>query len=332
MKRRLIIFSCYDGISCCQIALHRAGIHDYVIYTSEIDPVARKITMKRWPNTIELGDIRFIDPNDWRLRNVDIIFGGSPCQSMSAAGPKGGITTTDGRRIDTLYQYEMIKAEAIVEGKLDQVFNSSALYWEFVRLYRGIKKYNPNVLFLLENVANKKWENLINMSMGIKAKTINSSLVSAQNRERNYWTNIPLTPIDDRKIYLNHVIPDAIAGSGTRGVHKKVANWRSLPSGQRYDLVTTVRKDRKANCITTRRGNTAFYRNKKGKDIKITVEQAEALQNLPIGYTDVEGVSMTKRWFAIGNGWTVNILTHFFENIYSALEMKEEHNTFSKKM
>lgn len=323
MRKPLKILSLYDGISCIQIALYRAGITNYIIYVAEINPWSIKVTQRIFPKTVQLGDITNLNPYDFR--DFDLIVGGSPCQSMSRMGKGKGITTKTGVIISTLRQYNQLKAEWLKTGKpYEEFFNTSALYWEFVRILRGVQKYNPDVLYLLENVSNKLWESLITMSIGVAPININSSLVSAQNRDRNYWTNIPCSPITDKHIYLNNIIRGAIAGTGWRGRKYKGNNF--------YTQYRTVRKDRKANCLVTSISMTGRYLSRDGKDRVFTPEQAEALQTLPIGYTNVPGISKSKRYELIGNAWTVDVLTYFLENLPKALKRSRKHKKSNVKL
>jgi len=323
MKKLFKILTLYDGISCIQLALHRAGIKNYVIYAAEINPWSIKVTQLYFPKTVQLGDITNLDPYDFR--KFDLIVGGSPCQSMSRMGKGKGITTKSGTIISTLKQYNQLKAEwRKMDVPYEEFFNTSALYWEFIRILRGVQKYNPGVLFLLENVSNKLWENLITLSIGVNPININSNLVSAQNRDRNYWTNIPCSPITDKHIYLNKVIRGAIAGAGWRG--------RKYKGNVFYTQYRTVRKDRKANCLVTSINMTGRYVSRDGRDRIFTPEQAEALQTLPIGYTNVPGISKTKRYELIGNAWTVDVLPYFLENLLKALKRSRKYKMSNNKL
>lgn len=156
MKEIKNVLSLFDGMSCGQIALNRAGIKYEKYYASEIDKYAITVTMANFPNTIQLGDIKNIKASD--LPAIDLIIGGSPCQGFSFAGKQ--LNFEDDR---------------------------SKLFFEYVRLLNELKpKY-----FLLENVKMKKeFEDVISQYLGIQPVEINSNLVSAQNRRRLYWTNI----------------------------------------------------------------------------------------------------------------------------------------------
>ena len=155
---------------------------------------------------------------------------------------------------------------------------------------------------------NKKWENIITNVLGVTPKLINSSVVSAQNRERLYWTNIPCnTEIEDKGIMLSDIIPNAIAGAGCRG--------RKLKGDNKYTYFTTVRKDGKANCVVTSRSNTGFYMTTEGEYLPLTPEHMEVLQTIDKGYTNLPGISETKRIQMIGNSWTKDVIKHFFSNL-----------------
>jgi DNA (cytosine-5)-methyltransferase 3A len=177
------VLSLFDGMSCGQQALERAGFKVYNYFASEIDKYAIQVTMANYPNTKQLGSVVNVD--GYSLPKIDILIGGSPCQSFSFAGKRKGMSTKDEQEILTLEHYLELKAEGFeFEGQ-------SYLFWEYMRLLNETKpKY-----FLLENVMmGEKWEKVLSKAIGVKPIMINSSLVSAQNRQRLYWTNIGLEP------------------------------------------------------------------------------------------------------------------------------------------
>jgi DNA (cytosine-5)-methyltransferase 3A len=179
----MVVLSLFDGMSCGQIALHELGIIPETYYASEIDKFAIAQTQLNFPDTIQLGDVAEVDVS--RLKPVDLLIGGSSCQSFSFAGKRAGMKTTENEEIYTLDRYLQLKADGFkFEGQ-------SYLFWEYMRILTDIRKYNPNVLFLLENVEmGKKWERVLSDAIGLYGVHINSALVSAQNRKRVYWTNI----------------------------------------------------------------------------------------------------------------------------------------------
>jgi len=181
------VLSLFDGMSCCQIALNRLGIKPSVYYASEVDKHAIKVTMANWSQTIQLGDVRNVDVS--QLGKIDLLAGGSPCQSFSFAGKRKGMSTKDNIEILTLEHYLELKAQNFeFEGQ-------SYLFWEYMRILKDIQKTNPDVKFLLENVImGDKWQKILTRAIGINPIRINASLVSAQNRDRLFWTNIAAEP------------------------------------------------------------------------------------------------------------------------------------------
>ena len=151
------VLSLFDGMSCGQIALNKAGITYGKYYASEIKPHAIKVTQSNYPNTIQLGDVREIKAEN--LPKIDLLIGGSPCQDFSR-----GNATRDG-----------------LQGL------KSGLFFEYLRLLKELKpKY-----WLLENVIMSDGDYMIISDyVGTEPVRINSALVSAQLRDRLYWTNI----------------------------------------------------------------------------------------------------------------------------------------------
>jgi DNA (cytosine-5)-methyltransferase 3A len=295
MKKKNVL-SLFDGMSCCQLALKRAKIDIDNYYASEVESEPISVTMKNFPKTIHLGDVRDIDSN-----NIDKIFllaAGSPCQGFSMSGLRKGMVTLENIEVTTLKQYLKLKKQGF------EFHGQSYLFWEFIRLLKELKpKY-----FLLENVRmDKKWEKIITDVLQVKPIKINSNLMSAQNRERLYWTNIPgVSQPKDEKIMLTDVIPDAIS-IGKRGVWCKVE--------KKYIQTVTARQDGKANCVVTTRNSTNQLIFSDGTVRYYTPEEAEMLQTLPKNYTNIKGISMTRRYKMIGNGWTVKVASHILKNI-----------------
>ena len=167
------VLSLFDGMSCGQVALERAGIQVDNYYASEIDKHAISITQRNYPNTEQLGSV--LGWREWNLPRIDLLIGGSPCQGFSIAGKQ--LAFDDPR---------------------------SKLFFEYVAC---IRRFKPRY-FLLENVRMKKeFLDVITEYMGVEPICINSNLVSAQNRVRYYWTNIPnVTQPDDLGILLKDII------------------------------------------------------------------------------------------------------------------------------
>jgi len=177
------VLSLFDGMSCGQQALERSGFVVTNYFASEIDKYGIQVAKTNYPNTQHLGSVVNVDGT--KLPKIDLLIGGSPCQSFSFAGKRKGMRTKDEQEILTLEHYLQLKSEGYeFEGQ-------SYLFWEFMRLLGEIKP----TYFLLENVMMvEKWERVLSNAIGVNSIEINSALVSAQNRRRLYWTNIGLEP------------------------------------------------------------------------------------------------------------------------------------------
>jgi len=172
MNLGINVLSLFDGISCGMLALERAGIKVDNYFASEIDKYAIQISKKNYPDIIQLGDIN--NWQEWQLPKIDLIIGGSPCTNLSVAGNGEGL-----------------------EG------SESRLFYTFSAI---LKAYKPKY-FLLENVRMKKeWQDIMTEEMGVEPVLINSSLVSAQNRERLYWANFPIYQPEDKGILLRDIV------------------------------------------------------------------------------------------------------------------------------
>lgn len=194
------VLSLFDGMSCGQIALRDMGITPEVYYASEVDKFAIAQTQLNFPDTIQLGDVRLVDPT--QLGHIDLLIGGSPCQSFSFAGKRVGMATKENEKVLTLDRYLELKEQGFeFEGQ-------SYLFWEYMRILTELRRLNPNIKFLLKNVKMKKeWEAVLTEAIGVPGVHINSALVSAQNRKRIYWTNIgEIAQPEDRGLLLRDVL------------------------------------------------------------------------------------------------------------------------------
>jgi len=198
------VLSLFDGMSCGRIALDRANIKVNKYYASEIDKYAIKVSSTNYPDNVNLGSV--VDINVSSLDKIDLLIGGSPCQSFSFAGKQNGMSTKCKQEITTLDQYLLLKMLGFeFEGQ-------SYLFWEYIRVLTDIRKTNPDALFMLENVKmSKKWQDILSKTIGCEPILINSALVSAQNRKRLYWTNIPdIGQPEDKGILLKDIIENGV--------------------------------------------------------------------------------------------------------------------------
>jgi len=336
------VLSLFDGMSCGQLALQRAGIQVENYFAAEIDKYAIQVTQANFPGTVQLGDVTKVKAEGQQLydpfgcgHEIDLLIGGSPCQGFSFAGKQ--LNFEDPR---------------------------SKLFWEYVRLLKALKpKY-----FLLENVKMKKESmDVITEALGVEPIFINSSLVSAQNRPRIYWTNVPFdVPTEDKGIVLRDILEPEVeekyyAGKKLResymggnqlnpkyksqcntiyptdgkfatlcaGTHGYSFGYVPAPSpdglilvgdagiSDKYSYVNRVyHPDGKGPSLVSSDGghlqpkisdNTTTYR-------KLTPLECERLQTVPEGYTD-KGISDTQRYKMLGNGWTVDVVSHIMKGI-----------------
>jgi site-specific DNA-cytosine methylase len=300
MKKNVL--SLFDGMSCCQIALKSLGIKVDKYYASEIEYGAIRVARHNFPKMEHVGDVRNIDANN--LPKIWLLAAGSPCTDLSIAGGRKGMLG-----ITSLDEYMKLKKKKHNFGK-----SQSYLFYEFLRILKEVKpKY-----FFLENVIlkgkMKKYEKIITEALGVEPIRINSSLVSAQNRDRLYWTNIPgITIPKDKGILCTDVIPNGY-GAGRRGVKGT--------KDSKYQIKLTIRTDLKFNCLVTKPDNTNLVYYPDGTLRKVTVQEAEVLQTLPKGYTNVEGVTQAEKYRMIGNGWTIDVIKHLLKPLKSKINLE----------
>jgi DNA (cytosine-5)-methyltransferase 3A len=291
------ILSLFDGISCGQIALNRVGIKYDKYFASEIDKHAITITQHHYPNTVQLGSIVGLDTKT--LPKIDLVIGGSPCQSFSRSGDNSGF-----------------------DGK-------SGLFWEYIRVLNEVKpKY-----FLLENVVMKKeWEKIITDTIGFEPVMIDSKFFSAQKRQRLYWTNIPFDKnIEDRNInildILNPIGDECTINNNpvvidiNDGVFK-IKNGTKIgylfaKNGDCVNLEFPKSKSRRGR-VSNGKTNTLNTACNYGVIIndnlrELNIGEYERLQTLPDNYTSIAPLNQRKKM--IGNGWTVDVISHIFKGL-----------------
>lgn len=290
------VLSLFDGISCGRVALERAGIPVDVYYASEIDKYAIQVAQNNYPDTIQIGDIRKIDFSEY-VDKIDLIIGGSPCQDLSN------------------YKYDRGEVKGL-EG------DKSSLFYYFVKAIRTIKpKY-----FLLENVATmqQKWADIISKELGVKPIRIESALVSAAERHRLYWTNIPVNtlPQDKHLCLKNILLPESEIPEkywykkypvNFYGEDKKVCAIIQLNGHRQTKEVYSPNFKCNTLLCDGNGGNLVKKVWQNNKVRKLTPVEYERLQTLPDNYTDC--VSDSRRYTAIGNGWTVDVIAHIFNGL-----------------
>ena len=297
------VLSLFDGICCGHLALERAGIKIDSYDAYEIEKNAIKATETNFPDVIQHGDVTIEDFTKYKGK-IDLLIGGSPCTNLSMAGNGQGLKGSQ-----------------------------SKLFYEYAR---AIKEAQPKY-FLLENVIMKKeWEDIITNILGVDPIEINSSLVSAQNRRRLYWTNIPnVTLPEDKNITLEDILEDieflnpaAIRG---RRLNKATIVGRRLDkNGHRKDTDKTIpitqclevraTNTDKSNCLTTvdkdnvltplpiGRHPDAFKNNLPFR--YYTTKEMCRLQTVPDDFLNMIPDSAARK--ALGNGWTVDVIAHIF--------------------
>lgn len=281
-KQGLTVVSLFDGISCGRIALERAGISVCKYFACEIKPEAIQVTMNNYPDTIQLGDVRNINFAEICGGGCDLLIGGSPCQDLSHAHSE----------------------------RLGLQGTKSSLFWEFVR---AKKELNPKY-FLLENVEMPPADyETISQALGIYPVNINSELVSAQLRNRFYWTNI-----GDKNYNLFGFPTCAIPQPKNKNIYLQ-------------DILTSGFTDRlKARCLTEsdsrpevskesmlKRYFGTGFRTLIFEDLDdkyscrwMNQTELERCQTLPEGYTKI--LNRNKAAGVIGDGWTVDVIAHIF--------------------
>ena len=297
----IVVLSLFNGMSTGHTALNNVGIKVDKYYSSEIKPAAIKLTQHHYPDTIQLGDVTKWKEWDIDWKNVDMVLSGSPCQDLSAMGKRKGL-----------------------EG------SRSGLFFVFVDILNQIKKVNPNVLFLQENVgsAPKKDVGIMSRALGLYPVRINSSLVTAQLRDRYYWSNIKtkkdglfgdlVTDIPqpkDRKIILKDIIESGevtrdksvalLERTGEASTFKDMKGEKAQRylkiRANKYNFVTIVKED-------------DYYR-------LFNQNELEILQGFPKGYTKI--LSYNHASSLLGDGWTLPIIEHIFSYIGDNNEQKQ---------
>ena len=286
------VLSLFDGMSCGQIALERAGIEVDKYFASEINEKAIRVTQNNYPNTIQLGNV--LNVKSEHLPKIDLLIGGSPCQGFSIAGK--GLNFKDER---------------------------SKLFFEFVRLKNEL---NPTY-FLLENVKMKdEIADEIDKLLGVKRVYIDSRDFTGHIRKRYYWTNIPIDDWNKKDLKIKDIINPNIPFD--KDMNFFLGRTVYDPS-MSYDGIITINPRDNKGKQTWQRGRVydiegncpticaSLFDLNITKDHstyrKLTIEECEKLQGVPIGYTSC--VKKNDAGEMLGNGWTVDVIAHIFKNL-----------------
>lgn len=289
MNKGINVLSLFDGISCGQIALQRAGIKVNNYFASEIDKHAIKVTQQNWPNTVQLGDVTKWREWDIDWESIDLLCAGFPCQAWSFAGNQRGTNDPRGALAITLFE-----------------------------LFTFLKEKNPKLNFLFENVRMKKeYSDYLNTLFGVKSVLIDSSCFSAQLRKRLYWTNLDIKQIEDKNILLKDIIEDGFVDKDKAYCIDASYIRNSNPFGyikkSRGTLIFDSIKDLKRFRNMTREELLSEESIKDKCYRRLTRKELEMLQNIPESYTQI--IEYNKAAHAIGNGWTVNVIAHIFSSL-----------------
>ena len=287
-KEKINVLSLFDGISCGQIALERAGIEVENYFASEIDKNAIKVTQANYPNTKQLGSVIDVKAND--LPKIDLLIGGSPCQGFSIAGKK--LNFEDDR---------------------------SKLFFEFVRLKNEL---NPKY-FLLENVRmTDDIADAIDELLGVKRIYIDSRNFTGMIRKQYYWTNIPIGEIPTKNIAIEELLDNE---PFDRDLDFFLDRTKYEPTTS-YDGIITINPrdnngkqtwqrgrvyDVKGSCPTICASLFDLNITKDHKTWrKLTINECERLQGVPKDYTSI--ATKNERGKQLGNGWNVDTVAFIF--------------------
>lgn len=292
------VLSLFDGISCGNVAVERAGFKLNTYYASEVNDDSITVTQHNYPNTIQIGDVTLIDEERLKqLPKIDLLLAGSPCQDLSLA--KSDRKNLEGDR--------------------------SRLFFDFVRILKWIKEYNnPDVKFILENVKmNQESQDLISQKVGVEPIKIDSVLVAAQRRLRLYWTNIEIKELPANKnIKIRDVIFDNTYKQfkderieKSKELCKNYVKWDIGGKGhysqqdRAYYLdgtMCTVPKMRPSSKLNIYLGDDLYRR--------CHPIETERFQTLPDNYTSCIK-SFNKRMELVGDGWTVDVIVHILQGM-----------------
>ena len=320
------VLSLFNGMNTGRQALENVGIKVATYYSSEIKPYAIELTQYHFPDTIQLGDVTKWKEWDIEWSKIDLVLSGSPCQDLSIAGKRAGING-----------------------------NKSSLFFVFVEILNHIKSLNPKVLFLQENVgsASKLDVGIMSRALGVYPVRINSKLLTAQLRDRYYWSNIRtketifdlVTDIPqpkDKRIMFKDIITEGrvkriksvcLMEATIRAhdseeplseKHQKYLKSRETPKNfislvyvdtDKHTCLKTYRKDGSQEYLKRRNETTGMITLIHDEEIVRIINKTEMcrLQGFPDNYCDI--LTAEKAGSLLGDGWTLPVIEHIFSFI-----------------
>lgn len=303
MSKPINVLSLFNGMSCGMMALDNLGVNVERYYSSEIDKYANQAAQALYPNTVQLGDItRWKEWNiDWS--SIDLVTGGFPCQAWSMAGKRLGDKDERGM-----------------------------LFWAMLEVMKNVREHNPKAEFLIENVKMKReFEECIThhtkQALGSVHKIlINSALVSAQNRNRYYWTSFEVEQPEDRSKTLESVLTDTDEDKYfvSKTQLSRLDTKKLKEGGARICFSKPGENVQKSECLMAR-----DYKGISGKQFftvavqdgrlrKLTPRECMRLQTIPERHIDTlltAGISNTQLYKMTGNGWTVDVISHILKGL-----------------
>ena len=332
----MIVVSLFNGMNTGRQALENVGIKVDKYYSSELKPYAIELTQHHFPDTIQLGDVTKWREWDIDWEKVDLILSGSPCQDLSIAGKRKGI-----------------------EG------SKSGLFFVFIEILEHVKSLNPNIIFFQENVgsASKKDVGIISRKLGVYPVRINSSLVTAQQRDRYYWTNIKTRELmfdvvvdipqpNDKNIYLQDIIEHgyvdrkkarAILQSEER-IHTNMDLMHRRYKSTRFgNIVYQINPSKESggtqpyqhNRVYSEKGKHGCLCESQSDRTKIAFEYKGEFKIRPLSKTELcrlqgfpdnycDILSRNKAASLLGDGWTLPVIEHIFSFINQTKNTRNE--------
>ena len=288
------VLSLFNGMSGGMMALEKLGVTVSEYYSSEIDKYANQATQAMFPDTIQLGSVT--DWREWDIdwASIDLVTGGFPCQAWSMAGKQLGDKDERGM-----------------------------LFWVMLDIMKHVKHYNPNANFLIENVKMKKeFEEYItthteNALGHVHKILINSALVSAQNRNRYYWTSFKIEQPEEIKTNMVDFIDFSFVGKEiSEGKKQRVMGCKF---GVGKYLTRNAEKCGTIIALYGKQPSDAWYvLRDNGSVTMLTPRECMRLQTVPEHHIDTllnVGISNTQLYKMTGNGWTVDVISHILKGI-----------------